>query len=178
MTDFIIQYWLEFLFGGIIAVLGFFVKHYYQLWKKEKETQKNEFWAQAKQELEEYNRKLLDQKEKILASEDAKLQKAIGQIGDLHENLLHAVLEVQGKQFKTDCKTLLETPNSITFEQFETLTMEHDVYTSLGGNGFGTALFELVKEKYSSQMMQKDLTDNLAGQLNNNNQNNNNKPRG
>jgi hypothetical protein len=38
MTDFIIQYWLEFLFGGIIAVLGFFVKHYYQLWKKEKET--------------------------------------------------------------------------------------------------------------------------------------------
>ena len=52
--------------------------------------------------------------------------------------------------------------------------MEHDVYTSLGGNGFGTALFELVKEKYSSQMMQKDLTDNLAGQLNNNN----NKPRG
>ena len=53
--------------------------------------------------------------------------------------------------------------------------MEYDIYKSLGGNGFGSALFELVQEKYSNQMMQKDLTDKLAGQLNNNN---NNKPRG
>ena len=38
--------------------------------------------------------------------------------------------------------------------------MEYDIYKSLGGNGFGSALFELVQEKYSNQMMQKDLTDN------------------
>jgi hypothetical protein len=37
MIDFIIKYWLEVLFGIIIGVLSYFVKRYYQLWKKEKE---------------------------------------------------------------------------------------------------------------------------------------------
>lgn len=160
MAEFIAQYWLEVLFGLIVTAISFCAKHYYDLYKKAKDTTQNQIVTELKNELKNYT------------------QEALIELRKSSTALVHAVLEVQGKQFKTDCKNLLETPNSITFEQFETLTMEYDIYKSLGGNGFGSTLFELVQEKYSSQMMQKDLTDNLAGQLNSNNQNNNNKPRG
>ena len=157
MAEFIAQYWLEVLFGLIVTAISFCAKHYYDLYKKAKDTTQNQIVTELKDELKNYT------------------QEALIELRKSSTAVVHAVLEVQGKQFKTDCKNLLETPNSITFEQFETLTMEYDIYKSLGGNGFGSTLFELVQEKYSSQMMQKDLTDNLAGQLNNNN---NNKPRG
>ena len=162
MIDFIAKYWLEVFFSLIIAVLSGFVKHYYQLWKKEQESQKNEFWSNTKEELKQYNRELLEQKQSLLSSEDARLQEAIKIVKESNENLLRAVLEVQKKQFKTDCKYFLENANNISFEEFENLQDEYEIYKSLGGNGPGHTLFDLIQEKYSSQMMQKYQVDLLS----------------
>ncbi len=158
MAEFITKYWLEVFFGLIITVLTFCVKHYYSLWKETQETKKNEFWAQVKSELKEENKEMLAQKAELLNSEDLKLQDAIKKVKDSNENLLKAVLEVQQKQFKNDCKFFLESTETITFEQFENLYNEYKIYQSLGGDESGAVLFELVQEKYSSQMMQKDLS--------------------
>ena len=144
MIDFIAKYWLEVFFGFIIAILSGFVKHYYQLWKKEQESQKNEFWSNTKEELKQYNRELLEQKQSLLSSEDARLQEAIKIVKESNENLLRAVLEVQKKQFKTDCKYFLENANNISFEEFENLQDEYEIYKSLGGNGPGHTLFDLI----------------------------------
>ncbi len=168
MIDFIIKYWLEFFFGLIIACLSFCVKHYYQLWKKEQETQKNEFWDSTKEELKAYNKELLEQKEALLSSEDAKLQEAIKIVKQSNEILLKAVLEVQKKQFKTDCKYFLEEKNTISFEQFENLQDEYEIYKSLGGNGPGHTLFDLVQEKYSFQIGQNNQIKELQEQVKNN----------
>lgn len=162
MAEFIIKYWLEVVFTIIISILSFFVKHYYTLYKETQETKKNEFWSQVKTELKDENKELLAQKEAILNSEDAKLQKAIKEVKDSNENLLKAVLDVQKKQFKTDCKRLLEDNNNISFEEFEDLQDEYFIYKSLGGNGPGHNLFELIKDKYSFQVVQKNQLEQLA----------------
>ena len=133
MIDFIIKYWLEVLFGIIIGILSYFVKRYYQLWKKEKE-------LIDKNRIDESNKEL---------------KTSIDTLGK-------AVLEVQKKQFKTDCKFYLEDKHEISFEQFQNLQDEYEIYKSLGGNGPGHTLCELVQEKYGAQMMQKYQVDLLS----------------
>ena len=127
MIDFIVKYWIEFLFGGIIGILSYFVKHYYQLWKQAEENKQSE-----------------------------KFKEGIKEIQNINNTLLKAVLDVQRKQFKTDCRQLLESNALISFEQFENLHDEFEIYKSLGGNGPGETLFDLVQNKYSFQMIQKD----------------------
>ena len=161
MIEFITKYWLEVIFSIIVSILSFAVKHYYGLWKETQETKKNEFWTQVKTELKEENKAMLAQQATLLNSEDAKLQEAIMKVHESNENLLKAVLEVQQKQFKNDCKYFLESTDNIAFEQFENLHSEYKIYKQLGGDESGGVLFDLVQEKYSSQMMQKDLSKNL-----------------
>lgn len=133
MFDFIVKYWIEFLFGIIIGVLSYFLKHYYYLWKKEKEN-----------------------------SEKARIEESIKDIKDSNATLLKSILEVQKKQFKMDCKFYLEDKQEISFEQFQNLQDDYEIYKSLGGNGPGHTLFELVKQKYTEQMLQKFQLDLLS----------------
>ena len=62
------------------------------------------------------------------------------------------VLSIQGKDFKSDCRRLLNEEHRITTEEFEELEDEYEVYTGLGGNGRGAALFDAVKTKYMAQL--------------------------
>ena len=144
MAEFIAKYWLEVFFGLIVGVLTYFIKHYRKLWEAAENNKQEKILQDVKDELKSYYQDMIKE---VKASNSA---------------LLHAVFEVQQKQFRVDCQRLLETTNSITFEQFEDLHNEFEIYKSLGGNGTGTTLFDLVREKYSAQMMQKDQVDLLA----------------
>lgn len=155
MIDFIAKYWIQTLFGIVVGVLTYFIKHYYKLWKESQENQKNKFWDEIKIELKADNKALLQERESLLNSEDEKIKAAVSKVTESNESLLNAVLNVQRKQFKMDCKILLEKVEDITFEEFEDLQEEYEIYKSLGGNGPGHNLFELVKIKYSAQVTQK-----------------------
>lgn len=155
MLDFIAKYWLQTLFGIVVGVFTYFIKHYRTLWKESQENQKNKFWDEVKLELKADNKALLQEKESLLNLEDEKLKQAVNKVTESNNSLLKAVLDVQRKQFKIDCKFLLEKQTNITFEEFEDLQEEYEIYKSLGGNGPGHNLFDLVKEKYSFQMVQK-----------------------
>lgn len=147
MGEFIAKYWLEVLFGLIVAGLGFFVRHYYSLWKKEQETIQAKMVADIKEEVKNSN------------------QETLAELRASNLTTRQAILEVQGKQFKADCQRLLEIPNGITFEQFENISLEYKIYKSLGGNGLGEALYNMVQEKYSMQMIQKDQIDLINSNL-------------
>lgn len=41
MHEFIIEYWIEFLFGLIISGMGVFLRHYYKLYKNEQKNVEN-----------------------------------------------------------------------------------------------------------------------------------------
>lgn len=155
MIDFIAKYWLQTLFGIVVGVFSYFIKHYRSLWKESQENQKNKFWDEVKLELKADNKALLQEKETLLTLEDKKLEEAVDKVTESNNALLKAVLGVQRKQFVTDCRFLLEKKNEITFEEFEDLQEEYEIYKSLGGNGPGHNLFDLVKEKYSAQIISK-----------------------
>lgn len=171
MIDFIVKYWLQVLFGLIAAGLGFIAKHYYGLWKKEKENKQNQILDSIKEELKTYNQEIVTQKEALLTSEDVKLQEAIKKVEESNNQLMNVVLGVYNKQFKNDCRYLLENVNNITYEQFVNLQEEYDLYRILSGKEADERLFGLVQEKYSGQMMQQDQVALLVKEFRNQDQN-------
>ena len=51
MIDFIIKYWLEFLFSIVVAGLGFFARHYYKLWQGAQKAQKEKMRSDILKEM-------------------------------------------------------------------------------------------------------------------------------
>lgn len=137
--EFCARYWLTALFGLIALWLGKKAKHYKELLDKEKESQKKE----------EFNKVISDTKQYV----DEKLKT----IEDSHSKLYKATLDVQQKQFQRDCYEYLNLEREISLEEFKNLCTDHDIYTSLGGNGIGSMLFEKVEEKYSNQLFSEKI---------------------
>ena len=147
MLDFIIKYWLEALFTLITVALGFFARHYYNLWRESQESQKEKMREDIIKQMQDETQKKFDNYEKKI------------------EQLLHVVLEVQGKQFRADCQELLDCQDQITYAVYNNLHNEYEMYKSLGGNGLGEELFGLVQSKYEGQLMLKDQVGILTERL-------------
>ena len=132
MLEFILQYWIEFLFGLVVTVSGFIIKRLLKSYKQERAEEKKEFLKEIQKEIKsEFTGR--DQK-------DIELQ---GEIKALKNGLL----SIQGRAFKTSCKKLLEEGHEITLEEYEEITKDHDAYNSLGGNHNGDQLYRLVRQK-------------------------------
>lgn len=72
-------------------------------------------------------------------------------LDDLEEQvrmLRSGVLSVQGRQFKADCRRLLDPNHNISLEEYEDIEEDHIVYNNLGGNHNGDKLFAMVEAKY------------------------------
>lgn len=143
--EFVIKYWITFIFGLIAAGLGILAKHYQHLLKKEKDSIKQEEQDAIKTEMKQY---VDDKFKEILES---------------HEKLYKAVLDVQSKQFQRDCYSYLKMSRDITLEEFDSLYRNYEIYKSLGGNGIGTMLFEKVEERYTTQLLSEKLMDAVNG---------------
>lgn len=146
MLDWIIQYWIAFLFGGII-LFG------------------KKIWNAIKNFIETYIKKKCDEQ---LQTNNATIQSAINdlceenkkqnkEIKDIHSSLLI----IQGVSFKAYCRQLLRDDHQITLEEFENCQEEYEAYHALGGNGRGTMLFELVKKKSQDGFSDKEKIGNL-----------------
>lgn len=140
MGDFILEYWLEFVFGTIATVLGFFVRHYWCLYKKEKNTEKK---SDKKQLISEIDHKIENLEQKSDKRDDELLDKII--------ILKQGLLSIQGHQFRSMCCELLNPDHDITLDEYEQITTDHDIYNSLGGNHRGDNLFKLVEQKVQQQ---------------------------
>lgn len=62
------------------------------------------------------------------------------------------LLSVQGRNFKSQCRHLLEEDHGITLDEWEEIDADHEAYNSLGGNHKGDELFELVKQKAANHI--------------------------
>lgn len=147
MLDFIVTYWLEFLFGLIAAAVTFLIKQYYNLQKKVHNQQRDNFEEEIieainsslKKEQEKTNKEIASTKEEIL-----KVHKST-------DILKTGLLNVQRKNFMEFCYLLLEPDHIITKEEYEDIEEDHDVYNALDGNHKGDELFRVVSEKYFNQ---------------------------
>lgn len=155
MGEFIAQYWLEVLFGLIMAGFGIFCKKYYQLAKESIQSKKDDFLSGVKEMMANENKQLvnvIDEREKNLNNEDTRLQNSINHIEDDIQKLTAGMLSIQGKSFKNDCRLLLEDNHHITLAEYESIAHDYRTYKGLGGNSNGDGLFDLVKLKYENQL--------------------------
>lgn len=144
IVEIAVKYWLTALFALIAGGLGFVAKHYYNLWKKDKQAAKEKEFKDFENNLKSY----VDDK--------------INDMKKSHNNLFKAVLDVQQKQFQKDCYSFLNQKHKITIEEFNNLYRNYEIYRSLGGNGIGSMLFEKVEEKYSMQLVSNEIFDEAA----------------
>lgn len=132
MLEFILQYWIEFLFGLVVTVGGFIVKRVLKSYKQERAEEKKEFLKEIQKE--------------IKSEFTGRNQKDI-ELQDEIKALKNGLLSIQGRTFKASCKKLLEEGHEITLEEYEEITKDHDAYNSLGGNHNGDQLYRLVRQK-------------------------------
>lgn len=128
--------------------MGIFCKKVWNLYKKEKNTQKTEeqkkFYAELIAEIRKEH-EYSNESDKVIQGQVDTLR------GDL-SILKEGILSLQGKEFKKQCRALLEAEHHITLDEFEELSIEHDRYNALGGNHKGDELFELAKKKFEASL--------------------------
>ena len=152
MLTFIAQYWLQVLFGIIVAAGGFAVKR----WAK---VEKDRMIDSQKKKSEELRREVKDEIVADVNSKMSELRKVNNdqnsQIENLKEQtiaLASGVLSLQGNQYKDFCRTLLEQDHEITIDEYEQEEDDYAAYKGLGGNHKGDALHASVVKKYEAQL--------------------------
>ena len=168
MGEFILKYWIEILFGIVVTVGGFLLKHHFKLFKESLD-----------HKMEERDDKLLEKMTKVLTVNNKAIQDSIDKlrsdtkddidgiyvelvdlkddIKDVRkdvESIRRGVLDIQGPQFKAKCKEVLQDSHQITVDEWLALKKEYEIYTGMGGNSDGSELYNLVHEKYSKHLEQ------------------------
>ena len=136
MLDFIIKYWVEFGFGLIIAIGGYFFKKYMKMREDEQKAERARFYDNLKKDM--FSR--YDEIEKESRDGDQKLQKQL-------DALRKGILSMQKKEFIAECQALLAEDHEITLEEYQQCIEDHDAYNGLKGNHNGDSLFALVEQK-------------------------------
>ena len=105
--------------------------------------------------LDDYQRsmlKIIQQEEEKTAAEDEDIRAQIAGIQNNLTTLTEGILSIQGRQFKEECRALLENDHEITLKEFEHITNEHRIYNALHGNHDGDDLYNLVEIKYRANL--------------------------
>lgn len=152
MLAFIVKYWAEFLLGVVAAGATAVAKYFYNLYKKEKENVKQEEFEEWKEDIVTEMTGLIENKHKQSDEVDGRIINQLAEITNVIETLRDGMLSIQGKQFKQECRELLQPDCEITIDEWTRLNKEHDVYNSLNGNHEGDLLFNDVEIKYHSQL--------------------------
>lgn len=132
MLEWLAKYWLEVVFGLILALLAWGGKKLIYFY------------------IQEMKRMLQETESKILAKIQAKDEEQDQKMDELRAGLL----SVQGRGFKENCHKLLSIDHKIDVEELENITKDHDAYKGLGGNHEGDMLFNLVIEKAKKDITQ------------------------
>lgn len=141
MIDFILKYWIEFIFGLFVTGASILLKHHLKLFKQELKRERDDLVSEIKKAYEAKDEEM----RKAYESKDEDLCKEIS-------NIKAGVLSIQRPLFINKCRTLLKNDHEISLEEFEDIDHEHDVYNSLGGNHDGDKLFSLVNRKYEQTL--------------------------
>lgn len=179
----LVKYWVEFLLGLIVAGGGFFLKRYVKLEKEDRERSQNAQFEQLANKIKEENNLMIDsliqEHDEISRRSDERYNETTQKIADamtavraesraddeVLQEQIHSVaselaclkaglLSMQGKEFKASCRRLLDENHEITLDEWEEIDMDHEAYNGLGGNHHGDYLFELVKKKVETNLIE------------------------
>ena len=132
MLEWLAKYWIEVVFGLILAGFGWGGRQLVHFQVKE-----------MKNMLKETEERILTQREAKSIERDKRI-----------EEIRKGLLSIQGQSFKEKCHKLLAQEHQIDVEELENITKDHDAYKGLGGNHEGDTLFSLVIEKAKKDITQ------------------------
>lgn len=155
MTEFILKYWVEVMFGLIVSGLSFACRRYWKLWRAEQQHQKTEeqeaFYNGILEKIDERFEKMNERFEAL----DNKVEQKINEVrkdvqnSDAEQKILkEGLLSVQGNNFKRQCKALLEPTHQISDTEWLQHQIDFEAYERLGGNDDGHELHNAVAHKY------------------------------
>lgn len=174
LLDFFVKYWTEFLFGIVAAGILAGGRYIWTLFKNrlrdsleeqiisitdviakrmsktdEKLEAKNTSLTQQIGALQA-DMKIMQQEIQTNKNDENLIEKKIDALEDSLNTLKDGILSLQRKEFKEECRRLLNQEEAITYEQYTILQREHTVYNSLGGNHEGDQLFKLASMRYAN----------------------------
>ena len=170
MVDFIAKYWIEFLFGIIALGLTGVARYFYGLYKKEKQRIEDEAHEKIIKELKEEignehkhtaellrkehnnTNTLFTQERELSKQENDAIKQNVGNLDGKIDIVSSGVLSIQGKQFRNDCRVLLNPDHEITLDEFEEIESDHETYNKMGGNHTGDKLFQMVEAKFKNSL--------------------------
>lgn len=147
-----LKYWVEFVLAGVGAGIIYFVKKYMKLNNEALKRSQEEYHDKIKKDIIDKNQEMIHNMIEKSVEDDARLQNEINAVTQDLALLKSGVLQIQGKDFKNQCRHLLEDSHTITLDEWEEIDSAHQVYNSLGGNHKGDELFELVKKKAANHI--------------------------
>lgn len=174
LLDFFVKYWTEFLFGIVAAGILAGGRYIWTLFKnrlrdslEEQITSITNVIAKRMSETDEKlevkntsltqqigalqaDMKIMQQKIQTNKNDENLIEKKIDTLEDNLNTLKDGILSLQRKEFKEECRRLLNQEEAITYEQYTILQREHTVYNSLGGNHEGDQLFKLASMRYAN----------------------------
>lgn len=148
MLDFILKYWLEFLFGIIALGMTGFAKHYYSLVKKNRLNEQKESKNEQSQEMFEAIQELRTELKTDILARQEENRREDEEIATIRKG----VLALWRKVFLESGRALLEDSHTITYNEYMTYTEDHGIYNALGGNHEGDSQFALVAAKYEASL--------------------------
>lgn len=174
VLDFFVKYWTEFLFGIVAAGILAGGRYIWTLFKnrlrdslEEQITNITDAIAKRMSETDEKleakntsltqqigalqaDMKIMQQEIQTNKNDENLIEKKIDTLEESLGTLKDGILSLQRKEFKEECRRLLNQKESITYEQYTILQREHTVYNSLGGNHEGDQLFKLASMRYAN----------------------------
>lgn len=174
LLDFFVKYWTEFLFGIVAAGILAGGRYIWTLFKnrlrdslEEQITSITNVIAKRMSETDEKleakntsltqqigalqaDMKIMQQEIQTNKNDENLIEKKIDTLKDNLNTLKDGILSLQRKEFKEECRRLLNQEEAITYEQYTILQREHTVYNSLGGNHEGDQLFKLASMRYAN----------------------------
>lgn len=158
LSQFIVKYWLEFVFGIIGTILLARINKIKAWFIELKQQQEEKKKALRTREIKECINELKPMLEEIAKQSiegDTFLRNEINNLSEKFQVLQKGILTIQGDYFKDKCRKILKSNNEISFKDFENLRHDHNAYNALGGNSDGDELFDLVKYRYENQDLKK-----------------------
>ena len=95
---------------------------------------------------------LLQTERDLSKQETDSLKQEIYNVNDKIDVVRDGVLSIQGKQFKDDCRKLLNPDHEITLDEFEEIESDHETYNKMNGNHTGDKLFQMVEQKFRNSL--------------------------
>ena len=152
MIEFIIKYWVGWLFGLIALAITFIVKRHVKLEQQDYQQKQKERMDELRSQVKDEIIDQLEEEVGMLKEEDQKVHKEIGEIKQSINIATEGVLAIHGRDFKDECRRLLQPDHVITIEEYEQICKDHKIYNRLGGNDRGDALFDAVVTKWNGQL--------------------------